>query len=294
MSAKHSSTNLHNDYSAENTNPHTLYIRMIDTHSHIDDPEFTDDLADVIARAKSTGVEKIFVPAICRKDMSHLVSVCNSYPGYLYPMIGLHPENIMDEDYLDALDKLEERLQESLNPLPSPGTPTYIAIGEVGLDFYWDDTHKAEQLSAFEIQIQWAVKYHLPLMIHSRNAHAELVNLMNKFSKAGLSGVFHCFAGTEAEAKDLLAFSDFCLGIGGILTFKKSTLPEVLKNAVPLNRIVLETDSPYMAPVPHRGKRNESAFLPEVVLKLSEIYETSPEDVDRITTENALRIFRKA
>lgn len=265
---------------------------MIDTHSHIDGEEFAGDIAEVIQRAQDAGVEKIFVPAICRKGMNHLVDVCNSYPNYLYPMIGLHPENIMDEDYLNALGKLEENLKESLSA-PSPGTPNYIAIGEVGLDFYWDDTHKAEQIHAFETQIQWAVKYKLPLMIHSRSAHAELMALMRKYSNTGLSGVFHCFTGTEEEAKDLLSIPGFCLGIGGVLTFKKSTLPLVIKNAVPLERIVLETDSPYMAPVPHRGKRNESSFIAEIAIKLSEIFETTTEEINRITTENALRIFRK-
>lgn len=267
---------------------------MIDTHAHLDGGEFAEDLDAVILRAKAAGVQKMFVPAISRKDLSHMVAVCNAYPGILYPMIGLHPENILDEDYLDALDKLEERLEESLNPLPSPGSPTYIAIGEVGLDFYWDDSHKTEQLTAFEMQIQWAIKYKLPLMIHSRSAHSELISLMKKYGDKGLSGVFHCFTGTEEEAKELLAFPGFCLGIGGVLTFKKSTLPTVIKNAVPLSRIVLETDSPYMAPVPHRGKRNESAFIVEVANKLADIFGTSIEEIDRATTENALRIFRKA
>ena len=266
---------------------------MIDTHSHLDGPEFKDDLDEVILRAKNAGVEQIFVPAINRKDLSHLLRVCNAYPQYLYPMIGLHPENITDEDYHVALDLLEERLEESLNPTPSPGTPTYIAIGEVGLDFYWDDTHKAEQIEVFEKQIEWAIKYDLPLMIHSRNAHAELMALMEKHRSYQLSGVFHCFTGTEEEAHDLLSFPNFCLGIGGVLTFKKSKLPEVISKAVPLERIVLETDSPYMAPTPHRGKRNESAYVVEVGKRLAEIFNTTFDDICHKTTQNALKIFRK-
>ena len=265
---------------------------MIDTHSHLDGSEFNDDLDEVILRAKNAGVERIFVPAICRKELSHLLRVCNAYPQYLHPMIGLHPENIMDEDYHVALDLLEERLEESLNPIPSPGTPTYIAIGEVGLDFYWDDTHKAEQMEVFEKQIGWAIKYNLPLMIHSRNAHTELMTLMEKYRDKQLSGVFHCFTGTEEEAQELLSFPNFCLGIGGVLTFKKSKLPEVISKAVPLERIVLETDSPYMAPTPHRGKRNESAYLIEVGKKLAEVFKTTFEAVDKKTTQNALKIFR--
>ncbi len=263
---------------------------MIDTHSHIDGSEFADDLDATIERARQAGIEKIFVPAICRADMPRLLSVCSSYPNYLYPMIGLHPENIMDEDYHLTLQHMEQQLRQSL---ADPAAPQFIAVGEVGLDLYWDDTHLAEQIDAFETQIQWAQKYGLPLMIHCRNAHTQLINLMEKYRSAGITGVFHCFTGTEQEAHDLLSFPGFCLGIGGVLTFKKSKLPEVLQSTVPLSRIVLETDSPYMAPVPHRGNRNESAYVVEVANKLSEIYETTKTEIDRITTENALKIFRK-
>jgi TatD DNase family protein len=208
-------------------------------------------------------------------------------------MIGLHPENIMDEDYEVALDCMEERLEESLNPTPSPGTPTFIAVGEVGLDFYWDTTYKEKQLDAFERQITWAIKYDLPLMIHARNAHAELISIMKKYAAKNLTGVFHCFTGTEEEAHDLLSFPGFYLGIGGVATFKKSTLPTTIKNAIPLERIVLETDAPYMAPTPYRGKRNESAYVVEVGKKLAEIFDTTLEDIDAITTKNALKIFTK-
>ena len=255
---------------------------MIDTHAHIDGPEFTDDLDAVIQRAKNAGVEKIFVPGICLKDTAHLLQVCQAYPNYLYPMIGLHPENIMDEDYNMALDKLEAIIDAST-----------IAIGEVGLDFYWDDTHKQEQLDVFERQVQWAEKYDLPLMIHSRNAHKELMEVMERHRDSNLSGVFHCFTGTEKEARDLLTFPNFMLGIGGVLTFKKSTLREVVKNAVPLSRIVLETDSPYMAPVPNRGKRNESAYIRCVADKLAETYNINFDNIVLQTTENTLKVFKK-
>jgi TatD DNase family protein len=266
---------------------------MLDTHAHLDGPEFVEDLDATIERAKKNGVEKIFIPCICRKDLSNLVRICNSHPGFLYPMIGLHPENIFDEDYHVALDRMEELLEESLNPTPSPGTPTFIAVGEVGLDFYWDDSHKSEQIEVFESQIQWAIRYNLPLMIHSRNAHHELVHIMDKYKDKNLTGVFHCFTGTAEEAQDLLKYEGFCLGIGGILTFKKSRLPETVKNAIPLNRIVLETDSPYMAPTPFRGNRNESAYVIEVGKKLADIFGISFEQIDAQTTKNALKIFRK-
>lgn len=255
---------------------------MIDTHAHIDGPEFAEDMEAVIERAQAAGVRKIFVPGICLKDTPHLLSICQSHPSYLHPMIGLHPENIMDEDYHQALDQLERMIDDST-----------IAIGEVGLDFYWDDTHKQEQIEVFEHQIRWAEKYELPLMIHSRNAHAELMEVMERHRASNLSGVFHCFTGTEEEARDLLTFPNFMLGIGGVLTFKKSTLREVVKNAIPLSRIVLETDSPYMAPVPNRGKRNESAYVKAVAEKLAEVFEQDFDTIVLQTTENALKVFKK-
>lgn len=262
---------------------------MIDTHAHIDGVEFAEDLEAVIQRAKDAGVEKIFVPGICLKDTPHLLEVCQAHPDYLYPMIGLHPENIMDEDYHHALDQLESMLVSE-----TPHSPhSIIAIGEVGLDFYWDATYKQEQLEVFEHQVQWAEKYDLPLMIHSRSAHKELMEVMERHRASNLSGVFHCFTGTEEEARDLLTFPNFMLGIGGVLTFKKSTLRDVVKNAIPLSRIVLETDSPYMAPVPNRGKRNESAYVRSVAEKLAEIYDTNFDNIVLQTTKNTLKVFKK-
>lgn len=276
---------------------------MIDTHAHIDGQEFTEDLEQVIQRAKDAGVNRIFVPGICLKDTQHLLDVCNAYPNYLYPMIGLHPENIMDEDYNHALAELEQILIRSLastnshSTLPStddmPPISKAIAIGEVGLDFYWDATHKKEQVEVFERQIGWAEQYQLPLIIHSRNAHTELMEIMERHRGNNLSGIFHCFTGTEDEARDLLSFPNFMLGIGGVLTFKKSTLKDVIRNAVPLSRIVLETDSPYMAPVPNRGKRNESSFVKSVAEKLSEVFNVDFDTIVHQTTENVSKVFKK-
>lgn len=257
---------------------------MIDTHSHIDGKEFAEDIELVIQRAKDAGVKKIFVPGICLKDTPHLLEVCKAYPNFLYPMIGLHPENVMDEDYTHALDELEKILIR---------TPEVIAIGEVGIDLYWEDTHKKEQIEVLERQIGWAEKYHLPLIIHSRNAHAELMDIMERHRGSNLSGIFHCFTGTEDEARDLLSFPNFMLGVGGVLTFKKSTLPEVVRDVIPLSRIVLETDSPYMAPTPNRGKRNESAFVKFVAEKLSEIFNVDFDTIVRQTTENISKVFKK-
>lgn len=260
---------------------------MIDTHAHLDGDEFAEDISEVIQRAKSAGVEKIFLPNVNGDTLQPLLRLCASHPGYLFPMIGLHPEDVnptkMDVDA--TLDVMESMLEKQ---------NTCVAIGEVGLDFYWDQTYQKEQIEAFERQIEWAIKYHLPLMIHARNAHTELVNIISKHSADHLTGVFHCFTGTEEEALQLLSFSGFALGIGGVLTFKKSKLPDVLKSVVPLSRIVLETDSPYMAPVPYRGKRNESAFVRNVAEKLAQVYDTSLEEVEQQTNLNVSRIFPKA
>lgn len=256
---------------------------IIDTHSHLDGKEFVEDLEEVIQRAKDIGIEKILVPNVNFQGLRHLTETCKANAGFLYPMIGLHPEEVK-EDYQSQLDKMQHLIERD--------TDVYIAIGEVGLDFYWDETFRKEQIDAFEQQIQWAIHYKKPLMIHARNAQKELVEIMEKHKAYHLSGIFHCFSGTEEEAQQLLSFEGFKLGIGGILTFKKSTLPQVLKSSVPLSKIVLETDSPYLAPVPHRGKRNESAFIIEIITRLSEIYECKIENIATETKKNADFLIR--
>lgn len=254
---------------------------MIDTHSHIYEPEFDEDRELVIQRAMQAGVECILLPNINEASVDPMLSLCHSFPGYCYPMMGLHPEDVSD-DYVQVLDKMEERLKAPSHP--------YIAIGEIGLDFYWDTSRSRQQIDAFVRQIEWAIRYKLPLMIHSRSAHAELVQTVRQYISEGLTGVFHCFGGTIEEAHELLSFDGFVLGIGGISTFKKSPLPEVLRT-VPLQRIVLETDSPYLAPVPYRGKRNESAYVTEVVKKMAEIYNVSLQEVENVTNANTKRVF---
>lgn len=256
---------------------------MIDTHSHIYGPEFLEDVDQVISRAQESGIEKILLPNINLETIDPMLDLCEQYPGYLYPMMGLHPEDVK-EDFQQVLDTMEHRLQQTSHP--------YIAVGEVGLDFYWDQTYRDEQLLAFDRQIQWAVKYHLPLMIHTRSAHRELVEALTPYKECGLQGVFHCFGGTLDEAIELLTFEGFALGIGGVLTFKKTTLSSVLEE-IPLGRIVIETDSPYLAPVPYRGKRNESSFAVEVQKKLALIYKVSAEEVSECTNRNVKSIFRR-
>ena len=263
---------------------------MIDTHAHLDGEEFAEDISEVIQRAKDAGVEKIFLPNVNGDTLQSIIHLCATYPGYLFPMIGLHPEEVNPTkiDVDATLDAMESMLE---NP---DLMNSCVAIGEVGLDLYWDQTYKEKQIEVFERQINWAIEYHLPLMIHARNAHSELVEIISKYQQTNLSGVFHCFTGTEEEATQLLSFPNFALGIGGVLTFKKSKLPDVLKSAVPLSRIVLETDSPYMAPVPHRGKRNESAFVSLVAAKLAEIYNVTLQEVEHQTNLTVARIFPNA
>lgn len=253
---------------------------MIDTHSHLDVEEFKNDLTDVIARAKEAGVEKVFIPAIDLNSCRSVLNVCNAYPSYAYPMLGLHPEDVK-ADYKEQLALIRTIIDEN-NP---------IAIGEVGLDYYWSREFEREQLDAFRIQVEWSVETRLPLMIHCRKAQNEMINLLRQYKKDLPGGVFHCFTGNEKEAEQLLQFDRFVLGIGGVSTFKKSPLPVVLPKSVPLDRIVLETDSPYMAPTPMRGKRNESAFVRYVMLCLAEAYGVTPEEMEQATNKNVNRIF---
>ena len=201
---------------------------MIDTHAHLDGEEFAEDISEVIQRAKDVGVEKIFLPNVNEDTLQPIIRLCAAYPGYLYPMIGLHPEEVNPTKIdVDATLNAMESMLENHDLMNS-----CVAIGEVGLDLYWDQTYKEKQIEVFERQITWAIKYHLPLMIHARNAHAELVEIISKYQQHNLTGVFHCFTGTEEEATQLLSFSGFALGIGGVLTFKKSKLPEVLTNCL--------------------------------------------------------------
>lgn len=256
---------------------------MIDTHTHIDGEEFAEDRALAVQRAKEAGVEKIFVPAIDLNSVSSVLQTCRQFPGYAYPMIGLHPEEVK-ADWRNQLAQMKPMLDEPNHP--------FIAIGEVGLDYYWSREFEAEQLQAFEEQVEWAAEYDLPLMIHCRKAQNEMVHILKHHEKElARGGVFHCFTGNGKEAEQLLQFDNFVLGIGGVLTFKKSHLPEVLAG-IPIDRIVIETDSPYMAPVPMRGKRNESAYVAFVLKRIAEIYDISEDEADRRTTANALRIFR--
>ena len=253
---------------------------MIDTHTHLFVEEFSEDLPSVIQRAKEAGVECVFMPNIDDESLEDMLEVCAQYPEYCYPMLGFHPTSV-DAFSMEKVQRMKKLLV--------PGHP-YIAIGEVGLDLYWDKTYLREQQMVLKEQIQWAMEWELPLVIHCREAFPELFDMLKPYKKTGLKGVFHSFTGTIDEAQEALEYDNFVLGINGVVTFKKSTLPEVLKQ-VPLERLVLETDSPYLAPVPFRGKRNESAFVEKVADKLADIYGISTGEICSITSKNALKVF---
>ena len=254
-------------------------VNHIDTHCHIDGEEFDEDREAVITRAREAGVCKVMVPAIDLASSERIIKLCSQYPDYLYPMVGLHPEEVR-VDWREQLAAIKSYLE-----------PGIIAIGEVGLDFYWSREFEGEQQEAFEEQVRWSVETQLPLMIHCRKAQNELVAILKKYEKELPGGVFHCFTGNEIEAQQLLQFDRFVLGLGGVLTFKKSHLPEVLPKVVPLDRIVIETDAPYMAPVPMRGKRNEPAFTQYVLQKLAESYGINEKALAEKTNANVQRIF---
>ena len=257
-------------------------IEYIDTHTHLFVTEFDNDREAAVRRAVEAGVNKLCLPSINEKSLDALLGMCDAFPGVCYPMVGLHPTDV-DKEYKTVLDNLYSRLKSDVR---------FIAVGEVGLDFYWDETYRSEQIDAFRVQIEWAAEMGLPLAIHSRSAFKELCEVLDGYRSRSLTGVFHCFSGSEEEARKLLSFDGFYLGIGGVSTYKKSTLPTVLEN-VPLERILLETDSPYLAPVPHRGKRNESAYIPDIAAFLATVYGCEPSEVAAVTTANARNLFKK-
>ena len=254
-------------------------FKVIDTHTHLDAEEFNEDRAEAFVRAREAGVGKVFLPAIDVKTTNAVLALSREYLGYAYPMIGLHPEEVK-ADWKEQLAELR-KMQIS----------DFIAIGEIGLDYYWSREFEHEQLEAFEEQVKWAIETRLPLMIHCRKAQNEMVHLLRQYQKDLPGGVFHCFTGNQKEAEELLSFDNFVLGIGGVSTFKSSHLREDLPAVVPMNRIVLETDSPYMAPVPFRGKRNESAFVVEVLKTLAKAYGVSDEEFAKQTNETVERVF---
>ena len=252
---------------------------IIDTHTHIYLPDFDDDREAMLERAISRGIQRMLMPNIDLASMAAMLALTARWPENCFPMLGLHPCSVPDEPgpVLEQIDTLFEK-------------GGWIAVGETGIDLYWDKSRLVQQRESFRRHIYWSLQHSLPLVIHARESFHEIFSLLKEDSYPGLTGVFHCFSGDAETARNCLAFDGFMLGIGGVLTYKKAGLPEVLKE-VPITRIVLETDAPYLSPVPHRGKRNEPAYLIYVLEELSKIYEISPEEVALQTTSNARKLF---
>ena len=251
---------------------------IIDTHSHLYLEEFNSDIDQIILRSKQSGVEKIYLPAIDSQTTQQLIQLEIKYPSYCIAMMGLHPCYVK-ENYKAELEKVSSLLQQR----------KFAAIGECGLDFYWDKTFEKEQYEALEQQIEWALEYQLPIVLHTRNATQETIDVIKKYADKGLKGIFHCFGGSSDEANQIIE-TGFYLGIGGVITYKNSGLYKVI-NEIDLKHIVLETDSPYLTPVPNRGKRNETSFLKIIAEKIAELKNCSYEEVANATTQNALSLF---
>lgn len=252
---------------------------MINTHSHLFDSQFDADREAVVMRAKAAGVRRILMPNIDASTVEALHRTEESYPDYCFPMMGLHPTSVCD-NYKQELSIVEKMF----------GIHSYCAVGEIGLDLYWDQNYLSQQTDAFETQIEWSKQLSLPIMVHSRNAFVQVYESVVKHYDNRLKGVFHSFGGTVEEATQVLELPDFYLGINGVVTYKNAGLRDVLP-FVPLTRLVLETDDPYLAPVPYRGKRNEPAYLTFIIQALSDIYKVTIEEVEEITTVNAEHVF---
>lgn len=255
-------------------------MRLVDSHSHLFLEEFSEDLPQVIERARLAGVTHIFMPNIDSTTVEPMLRVCSEYKGYCFPMMGLHPTSV-NADYKKELDIVVRYLETSED---------YVAVGEIGMDLYWDKTYLQEQEIVFRQQIEWALEYDLPVVIHCREAFEPIYRILSSYKSEPLKGIFHSFTGTSEEAFRILEFPNFYIGINGVVTFKKSSLPEVVAQ-IPVGRIVLETDSPYLTPTPNRGKRNESANIKDTLLKVAAVYAVSPEEVGAITSENSLKVF---
>jgi TatD DNase family protein len=253
-------------------------MKLIDTHCHLYLKDFDKDRNEILKNAHDKGVQKFYLPCIDSSVVTDMISMEKENSGSCFLMMGLHPCSVKEN--------VEEELELVKNWLQNRA---FAAVGEIGLDFYWDTSFKEQQIVAFNTQMQWAIDYKLPIVIHSRNAMQETINLVKPFASKGLKGIFHCFSGNEDEAKQIIDMG-FLLGIGGVVTYKKSGLADVLKE-IDLKNIVVETDAPYLSPVPFRGKRNESAYLEYIVNAIATIKQTSAKEVGKITTYNAENLF---
>ncbi len=255
---------------------------FIDTHTHLFAEKFDEDRIEMVERAIEAGVEKMFLPNVDVSTISKMNELEKTFPENCFSMIGLHPCHVF-HDYKENLSIIQKELE----------TRKYAGIGETGLDYYWDTTYKNEQQASLHQHAEWAKQYHLPIILHTRESFDDSYAIMKEHNNENLTGVFHCFSGSVEEMEKVAGLEGFYIGIGGVVTFKKSHLPDVIENT-PLEMIVLETDSPYLAPSPNRGKRNESSYLPLVAQKIAEIKGISIDQVAEITTKNALNLYSSA
>jgi len=253
-------------------------MNLIDTHAHIYQEDFLADIEAIMSRAKENGVSKIYLPNVDVSSIKEVKDLVAKNSDLFIPMMGLHPCYVK-EDYKEQLAGIEKELCEG----------KYAAVGEVGIDLHWDKTHFIQQQDAFRTQIRWAIKLKLPIIIHARESLQEIFQILDEEYRDGLKGIFHCFGGTAEDAQKIISYG-FKMGIGGTVTYKNSKLPEVLKN-IGLQHIVLETDAPYLSPVPYRGKKNEPAFIIEVAKKLAEIKNIPLHEVAAVTSKNAEKVF---
>ncbi len=252
---------------------------LVDTHTHLFVKEFDEDRDEVIRRAVNEGVSKMLLPNIDLQSIESMHQLAEAHPSHCYPMMGLHPSSV-DGAYEQALDSMENLLRKR----------SYIGIGETGLDYYWDITFKKEQIKSLERHIEWAIELRLPIILHTRESFDDTYEVIRSANCSELRGIFHCFSGTEEDAMKVINLGGFKLGIGGVYTFKNSTLRESLKN-ISLEHIVLETDSPYLAPHPFRGKRNESAYLRGIAERMAEERNLSVKEIEKVTSRNAVSLF---
>ena len=255
-------------------------MQLIDTHCHLYDEAFDSDRNEVVERAVNAGVKRMLLPAIDSSNISDLDNLYNTNPLVFRKMAGLHPTSVK-ENYLSELQIVERQLND--NP------DDYVAVGEIGLDFYWDETYRKEQMQAIDFQLNLASKHHKPVALHVRKAYNEMFEVLKQHRNNNLIGVFHCFGSSVQEAEKAIDMG-FYIGVGGVVTFKNATLAEVVRQ-IPIEHILIETDAPYLAPVPYRGKRNESAYCTLVAQKIAELKNTDLETVASITTANAERLF---
>ena len=254
-------------------------MKLLDTHTHIYLEQYNEDRMEMLERAKASGVEYCLLPNIDLESLDAMYEIHQKDPAFLPIMIGLHPTSVK-EDWKEVLANLEVELDRQQS----------IAVGEIGMDLFWDKTFKAEQEEAFRIQCQWAIDRDLPISLHNRDAYSDIIRVLKDIQHPKLRGIFHCFGGNEAQANEVIDLG-FALGIGGVVTFKNSNLASEIAN-IDLKHIVLETDAPFLAPGPKRGKRNEPAYLELIANKLADVYNKSAEEIASITTQNAKDIFQ--